>query len=124
METNQSKGARWANWIWILVLTVWLEIITLWIRFGLGLESSRDGLMRRMRIPLRIHHGYVGLLLLGWAAWTPLPRWARTWAIRIGAALFFSDLAHHFLVLWPLTGDPQFDLVPDFDREPVPILPP
>jgi hypothetical protein len=27
-----------------------------------------------------------------------------------GSALLFSDLAHHFLVLWPTTGSPQFDL--------------
>ena len=30
------------------------------------------------------------------------------WILAIG--LVVSDLVHHFLVLWPLTGSPQFDL--------------
>jgi len=24
--------------------------------------------------------------------------------------LFLSDIVHHFLVLWPITGNPEFDL--------------
>jgi len=37
------------------------------------------------------------------------PRW---WWIRVvGWALLISDLTHHFAVLWPVTGSPQFDLV-------------
>jgi hypothetical protein len=25
--------------------------------------------------------------------------------------LIFSDLAHHFIVLWPITGSPEFDII-------------
>lgn len=35
----------------------------------------------------------------------------RVWVLRVGAALILSDLAHHFLVLWPIAGDPHFDWV-------------
>ena len=31
--------------------------------------------------------------------------------IVIGIALALSDAVHHFLVLWPIVGSPQFDLV-------------
>ena len=34
----------------------------------------------------------------------------RHWGLRIGGALFASDLIHHFAVLWPVTGSPGFDL--------------
>jgi hypothetical protein len=30
--------------------------------------------------------------------------------LAIGLGLFFSDVIHHFLVLWPIEGNPQFDL--------------
>ena len=33
------------------------------------------------------------------------------WMMTIGLAMIVSDLMHHFLVLWPITGDPKFDLV-------------
>ena len=36
---------------------------------------------------------------------------ARNATLLLGAALFLSDMVHHFLVLWPVTGSPQFDLV-------------
>ena len=58
---------------------------------------------------LRVHHGYIGLLLLplGWCF--PLGIRHALWIIAIG--LIVSDLMHHFLVLWPITGTPQFDFI-------------
>ena len=35
---------------------------------------------------------------------------ALEWSVIVGAALVISDLVHHFLVLWPVTGNPQFQL--------------
>ena len=93
-----------------LLLAVVFEAITAGLRYGLRLESTRDTTMiGAMTLGLRIHHGYIGLLIIP-LAWC-FPRGLRhaLWMIAIG--LIFSDLAHHFLVLWPVTGSPQFDLV-------------
>jgi hypothetical protein len=96
-----------------VVLAVALEALTVWMRFGLGLQSTRDtGLIGLFTFGLRIHHGYLGILLGVFAAWwfkerDPLGNIC--WMIAI--ALFMSDAFHHFLVLWPVTGSPQFHLV-------------
>jgi len=61
---------------------------------------------------IRVHHGYIGILLLVFSIHCrrqQLPI-AEKLAV-LGLALLLSDLIHHFLVLWPLTGDPQFHLV-------------
>ncbi|MEY3460173.1 MAG: hypothetical protein RL215_3330, partial [Planctomycetota bacterium] len=49
--------------------------------------------------------------LLPLAAWLPLRAvyWERRLA-TVGGGLLVSDLVHHFVVLWLLTGSPQFDL--------------
>jgi len=93
-----------------LVLAILIEAITVGLRFGLGLESTRHTTaVGTLTLGLRIHHGYIGvfLVLLGWC----FPRGLRhaLWIVAFG--LIFSDLAHHFLVLWPITGSPQFDFV-------------
>jgi hypothetical protein len=31
--------------------------------------------------------------------------------LAIGIGLFISDMIHHFVVLWIITGNPQFDLL-------------
>jgi len=33
------------------------------------------------------------------------------WTMVMGLSLFLSDVIHHFLVLWPIVGDPEFHLV-------------
>ena len=97
--------------LWILALTALFEAVTCLFRFGLGLQSTKDtGFLKTLTFGLRIHHGYIGVLMLGVAGLMPANN-LRAWVVRIGAALVLSDLAHHFLVLWPITGDPHFDLV-------------
>jgi hypothetical protein len=93
-----------------LLLAVLFEAITLGFRIGLSLQSTRDtAALGAYTFGLRVHHGYVGLSLvpLGWCF--PLGIRHALWMVGIG--LIFSDLAHHFLVLWPITGSPQFDIV-------------
>ena len=96
---------------WIAGFTVALEAFTLLLRFGAGLESTRDTTaIGAFTFGIRIHHGYIGLFLV--LAWRFVPErigW-RPWLLRAGGALFFSDMIHHFLVLWPVTGSPHFDL--------------
>jgi hypothetical protein len=92
-----------------VVLAVLIEAITIGFRFGLHLQSTRDTTaIGAYTFGLRVHHGYIGvfLLLLGWCA----PRGLRHALWIVGMGLLLSDLMHHFLVLWPITGSPQFDL--------------
>jgi hypothetical protein len=96
--------------LWGLALAVPIELITDLARFGLNLQATRDtGVLAHLTFGLRIHHGYLGLLLC-MLAWLRPGLW-RNLALVLGAALLTSDLAHHFAVLWPITGSPQFDLV-------------
>lgn len=97
-----------------LALAVALEALTLLLRFGARLESSRDtaSTIGVLTFGIRIHHGYLGLLALGvgWLLCRRAPGWAR-WLLIAGIGLVLSDAIHHFLVLWPILGDPQFHLV-------------
>ncbi len=100
--------------IWSFALTAVIEIVTVILRFGCELESTRDtaSTIGILTCGIRIHHGYIGALiiiiaLIGIKAW-PAP--AR-WMLVVGTSLLCSDLIHHFLVLWPITGNPQFHLV-------------
>ena len=98
---------------WTLVLTIVFEIITCVLRFGMGLESTRDtaSTIGRLTLGLRIHHSYVGVAMLPIALFIR-DRWPRIAeaTIVIGLALVLSDLIHHFLVLYPITGSPHFHL--------------
>lgn len=92
-----------------LALAAVLEAVTCAMRFGAGLESTRDtGFLARLTLGLRVHHGYLGVVLLAVAPGLPTLR-GRHAARVLGIGLLVSDLVHHFLVLWPLTGSPQFD---------------
>lgn len=97
--------------IWKAVaVTVAFEVVTIILRFGLDFQTTRDSAsMARFTFGLRIHHGYVGFVFLLIAAFLK-PSRVRDWAWILGVALVASDLAHHFLVLWPITGSPHFDL--------------
>lgn len=98
-----------------LWLTVAIEVVTLILRFGFALESTRDtaSTIGVLTFGIRIHHGYIGAVMI------PLGLWQHRrnrlslgrWIYIIGVALFLSDMIHHFLVLWPITGSPHFHLV-------------
>lgn len=97
--------------IFTVVLAVVFEAATLFCRFGLNLQSTRDTRwLARWTGGLRIHHGYIGAAALPPALFMPVDPLVGQVGIVIAGGLLLSDLAHHFLVLWPLTGSPQFDL--------------
>jgi hypothetical protein len=99
--------------LWATAFTVIFELITCVMRFGCRLESTRDtaSTIGRLTCGLRIHHSYIGGVIMLLACWLwdrhPKTSW---WMLAIGLGLFFSDLIHHFLVLWPVVGSPQFDV--------------
>ena len=99
---------------WSLLLTLAIEAVTLVLRFGFALESTRDpaSTIGVLTAGIRIHHGYCGalILLVAWGLSQQHTKAAR-WGYVIGWALLLSDMIHHFAVLWPITGDPQFHLV-------------
>lgn len=111
-----------------LLLTLVFESLTLFFRFGLDLQTSRDtaSTLALLTQGIRIHHSYIGVLILlvyfccfrRLMASELSPLWQtntiiliKTYLPAIGLALIFSDLIHHFLVLWPLEGAHHFDLV-------------
>ena len=94
----------------VAVVTGIIEAVSIFLRFGLDIVASRDtqSTVAPLTGNLRIHHGYIGivLLLLAWFLFKLYPKTARGLGI-LGAALVLSDLIHHLLVLWPLTGSPE-----------------
>jgi len=93
-----------------LLLATAIELVTCLLRFGLHLEATRDtSALGGLTFGLRIHHGYVGLAMM--IVGLLLARGiVLRWLLIVGAALVVSDLVHHFLILWLITGSPQFDL--------------
>ena len=96
----------------VLLFTTIFEGITAGARFGLNLNSTRDtaSTIGRLTMGIRIHHGYIGLSLVLIAFLAIKNRGWQKQMYILGWSLFFSDMAHHFLVLWPITGSPEFDL--------------
>ncbi|MBI1832228.1 MAG: hypothetical protein HYR84_12355 [Planctomycetes bacterium] len=93
-----------------MLLAIIIEAVTIAFRFGLNLQSTRDtAALGAFTLGLRVHHGYIGVFLVPLAWCFPTGLRHLLWIIAIG--LIVSDLAHHFLVLWPITGSPQFDFV-------------
>ena len=97
--------------IWIAILTVVFEAITAILRFGFGLQATQStAFISHLTFGIRIHHGYIGVLLLLISLIPSIPIYVRNVLIILGGSLFLSDLIHHFIVLWLVTGDPQFHL--------------
>lgn len=93
-----------------LVLAVVIELMAAAFRFGLGLESNQDTrFLAQWTLGWRIHHGYIGLIGLLLCRLVPAGR-RRTVLLIISIGLVVSDFIHHFLVLWLLTGSPEFHL--------------
>jgi hypothetical protein len=90
-------------------LTFAIEFVTVVLRFGFFLESNvHTCWLARFTRGLRVHHSYVGVLLLAASPLLGPASIGGTALFLAGAALALSDLMHHFLVLWPITGSPEF----------------
>ena len=97
-----------------LCYTLMIEFITCISRFGIGLQSTRDtaSTIGFLTCGMRVHHGYIGIAMICVAALVTRLRPSTTrWLLVMGMALFLSDMIHHFLVLWPITGSPGFHFV-------------
>lgn len=95
-----------------LIATVVFEVLTLLLGGSLCTEDTISGHIGWLTYGIRLHHGYFGILLLLMALLLRSRRALVTpWLMVVGFGLLFSDLLHHFLILWPTTGDPQFSLL-------------
>jgi len=105
---NQSLGKMLIN---ALVLAILIEIPTAIGRFYFGIEATRDTAksIGKLTLGFRIHHGYLGLILLLIGMMFGKPGRDREILISWGGGILLSDLFHHFVVLWAVTGSPQFD---------------
>ena len=107
---RRRGGSFRTDALWCLALTVVFELLASLFHFGLNLHTTRDtAWLAKYTFGIRIHHGYFALPLFVLAFFCRSPAWRR-WCWIIGVALVLSDLAHHFLVLWPITGNSEFDL--------------
>lgn len=102
------------RWRATLILTFIIEALTLAFRFGLGLKSTEHtaSTVGRLTMGIRIHHGYIGLLLLILLAIIPKLKNSRlaNAVFVIGASLAISDVIHH-TILYFVTGSADLDLV-------------
>ena len=90
-------------------VTLAVELFTVLLRFGFHLEAQKhSSWLAPLTCGFRIHHGYYGLVMLVVGGFVWRRRALRNALIIIGAALFLADAIHHFLVLWPVTGSPEF----------------
>ena len=93
-----------------LFCAIVFEAVTVVLRFAFSLQSKHaTGALGAYTFGLRIHHGYLGVLVVVVALWLR-PPWLRKLLLIVAIGLLLSDLFHHFLVLWPLTGSPDFDI--------------
>lgn len=111
LERIETASARTIA-LWSVVAAALCEGVTLALRFGLDLQTTRDtAFAARFTFGYRVHHSYIGAVVLLLALTALRQRRACNLVALVGASLLLSDLMHHFAVLWPLTGSPQFDLV-------------
>jgi len=100
--------------LWSGVLTFLVNAITAFFRFGLGLQSVRDTpwVLVMLTGGVHVHHGYIGILLFvaALALGKARPAVSR-WILVIAITLLCSDLMYHFLVLWPIVGNPGFQFL-------------
>ena len=91
-----------------VLATVGIEALTCLLRFGGGMTAGESThWMASATFGWRIHHGYVGAVIIV-GSLLIRPGWLRNALLIAGVGLFLSDLLHHFAVLWPLTGSPEF----------------
>lgn len=84
----------------ILLLTTLIESVTI---LGRLLFGSIKNYYKKYRLKIRIHHGYIGILLILMNLY-----FKNDYLLISGASLFFSDAIHHFIVLPILAGRTEF----------------
>ena len=92
------------NLPFILWTACFLEILTYIFRFGFDFHSRR--IQQKLKLPFRIHHMYIGILMaiLGYFYFFPLlPDFILNGTaitlLDLGLTIALSDMIHHFVIL-------------------------
>jgi len=98
------------NWTFILLLAISIEVVTVFGRFVFKIRT-KEILIKIMHYfnwkkIIHFHHGFVGLIILIVAYIYGLNFW-----VDVGIGVLISDAIHHFLVLWPIMGSPEFHVI-------------
>jgi hypothetical protein len=96
--------------LWGLAAAAVIEIATVIMRFGFAMQATRDtAWLAPYTFGYREHHGYYIVPLVIISLLVKNRFWKNALVI-IGIGCFVSDLAHHFIVLWPITGHHEFHI--------------
>lgn len=92
------------------LLALLIECLTAMGRFCYGIRTLHHTpeRVRRLTGGLRLHHGYLGIGGMAAALLPGAPSQVAACLAIGGIGLLLSDLSHHFVVLWAVTGRPQF----------------
>ncbi|MBF0548777.1 MAG: hypothetical protein HQM08_30420 [Candidatus Riflebacteria bacterium] len=93
--------------------TIVIEFTTILFRFVFHLQATRDtkSFIAPLTFGIRIHHGYLGIVLWLFSYFVKSASWKNINFLKCaGISLFFSDLIHHFVVLFYVEGSPGFDI--------------
>jgi len=98
------------NWTFILLLAISIEVLTVFVRFAFKIKT-KDVLIRIMKHfgwkkVIHFHHGFVGIIIFIVAYVYGFNFW-----MDVGLGVLISDVIHHFLVLWPIMGSPEFHVI-------------
>ena len=97
----------------ILVCTLICELATCVGRFAFKISvREKEQAIKKLTFGIRIHHSYVGIGMILAAAIANLfvssnPPWLSLLGV-VGWGLLLSDIIHHFLVLYLVTGNTEF----------------
>ena len=96
------------NWVFIISFAIVLEIFTSYLRFGFDFHSK--SIQKKCKLPIRVHHMYIGILITIFGIFYSPPVLANTGSfllgtavsvslLEVGLAIALSDVFHHFVVL-------------------------
>ncbi|MBR9705681.1 hypothetical protein GOV14_01475 [Candidatus Pacearchaeota archaeon] len=97
--------------LWIVVGTAILfELITIFGRFYLKISSKKIYLRLMKKFKLKrfyhFHHLFTGIILAIIFYYLK-----SSMLFSLGLGIMFSDVIHHFVVLWSVLGHPEFHIV-------------
>lgn len=95
--------------LWMFILTTAISAVSILLRFGFNLKAEEiTSSVSYFTYGLRLHHGYFGAIILIVSHFLLRTTNIRHLLIIVGGALLLSDLVYHFLIVWPITGSPEF----------------
>ena len=98
------------NFWFIIITAVVIEVITIIGRFGFNI-STKSLWVKVMkhynrRHWVHVHHVFIGLLVVAIALIVK-----NNLVLNLGLGVIMSDAIHHFIILWPLIGSPEFHII-------------